>query len=125
MAFRTSRTFTSRRRPPRLAGGIIGSINAHSASVRSLGYRRPLRPAIRRCSAVHMWCPPQINGTTYRITTDSSDSTTFWIGSYQLPDIFSFRVDSADENQELIASRLIDYYFYMKSECERKNVPEI
>jgi putative sugar O-methyltransferase len=47
------------------------------------------------------------------------------LNSYQLPDIFSFRVDSADENQELIASRLIDYYFYMKSECERKNVPEI
>ena len=45
------------RRPPRLAGGIIGSINAHSPSVRSLGYRRPLRAAIRRCSAVHMWCP--------------------------------------------------------------------
>ena len=47
------------------------------------------------------------------------------LNSYQLPDIFSFRVDIADENQELIASRLIDYYFYMKSECERKNVPEI
>jgi hypothetical protein len=47
------------------------------------------------------------------------------LNSYQVPDIFSFRVDSADENQELIASRLIDYYFYMKSECERKNVPEI
>jgi putative sugar O-methyltransferase len=45
--------------------------------------------------------------------------------SYQLPDTFSFREDYADENQELIASRLIDYYFYMKSECERKNVPEI
>jgi putative sugar O-methyltransferase len=45
--------------------------------------------------------------------------------TYQLPDIFSFRVDSADENQELIVSRLIDYYFYMKSECERKNVPKI
>src|SRR5580700_1521942 len=56
MAFSTSRTFTSRRRPPRLAGGINGSINAHSPSVRSLGYRRPLRTAIRRCSAVHMWC---------------------------------------------------------------------
>jgi hypothetical protein len=45
--------------------------------------------------------------------------------SYQLPDIFSFRVDSPAENQELIVSRLIDYYFYMKSECERRNVPEI
>jgi hypothetical protein len=30
-------TFTSRGRPPRRAGGIIGAINAHSASVRSLG----------------------------------------------------------------------------------------
>jgi SAM domain (Sterile alpha motif) len=29
--------------PPRLAGGIIGSTSAHSASVRSLGYRRPTR----------------------------------------------------------------------------------
>jgi putative sugar O-methyltransferase len=47
------------------------------------------------------------------------------LNSYQLPDIFSFRADNADENQDLIASRLIDYYFYMKSECERKNVPEI
>src|SRR5580704_9067654 len=59
MAFSTSRTFTSRRRPPRLAGGIIGSINAHSPSVRSLGYRSPLRAATRRCSAVHIWCLPQ------------------------------------------------------------------
>jgi putative sugar O-methyltransferase len=47
------------------------------------------------------------------------------LNSYQLPDIFSFRVDSADENQELIVSRLIDYYFYMKSECERKNISQI
>jgi putative sugar O-methyltransferase len=45
--------------------------------------------------------------------------------SYQLPEIFSFRVDSPDENQELIVSRLIDYYFHMKSEYERKNIPEI
>src|SRR5580704_12609246 len=59
MAFSTSRTFTSRRRPPRLAGRIIGSINAHSPSVRSLGYRSPLRAATRRCSAVHIWCLPQ------------------------------------------------------------------
>src|ERR1700685_721692 len=59
MAFSTSRIFTSRRRPPRLAGGIIGSINAPSPSVRSLGYRRPLRAAHRRCSAVHIWCLSQ------------------------------------------------------------------
>ncbi len=45
--------------------------------------------------------------------------------SYQLPNVFSFRMDSSDENQELIVSRLIDYYFYMKSECERKDVPGI
>lgn len=45
--------------------------------------------------------------------------------SYQLPDIFSFRVDSADENQDLIARRLIDYYFYMRAEGERKNIPTI
>ncbi len=30
--FMTSRTFTSRLRPPRLAGGISGSINCHSSS---------------------------------------------------------------------------------------------
>jgi hypothetical protein len=35
--FSTSRTFTERRRPPRLAGGIIGSTISHSASLRSLG----------------------------------------------------------------------------------------
>jgi putative sugar O-methyltransferase len=45
--------------------------------------------------------------------------------SYELPDIFSYRVDSPDENQESVVSRLIDYYFYMRSECERKSVPEI
>jgi hypothetical protein len=33
----TSRTTTERRRPPRLAGRISGAINAHSASVGSLG----------------------------------------------------------------------------------------
>src|ERR1700675_2859761 len=59
MAFSTSRIFTSRRRPPRLAGGIIGSINAHSPSVRSLVIRRPLRAANRRCSAIHIWCLSQ------------------------------------------------------------------
>src|SRR5918993_2498013 len=36
-AFRTSRTFTVRGRPPRLAGRISGATSAHSASVRSLG----------------------------------------------------------------------------------------
>ncbi len=37
MPLSTSRTSTSRRRPPRLAGGIIGATSAHSASLRSLG----------------------------------------------------------------------------------------
>src|SRR5260370_13240254 len=32
----------------------MGSTIAHSASVRSLGYRRPLRSAARRCSGVHI-----------------------------------------------------------------------
>ena len=27
------------------------------------------------------WCPLQFAGTTYRITTNSSNSTTFWIDS--------------------------------------------
>ena len=40
--------FPSRGRPPRLAGGIISSTNAHSAFVRSLGYRKPCRSAARR-----------------------------------------------------------------------------
>src|SRR4030095_11733995 len=57
MAFKTSRTFTSRGRPPRLAGGIAGSTSAHSASVKSLGYRKPRRFAARRCSGVHIEHP--------------------------------------------------------------------
>src|SRR4029450_12784407 len=57
MAFNTSRTSTSPGRPPRLAGGIAGSTSAHSASVRSLGYRRPRRFAARRCSGVHIAHP--------------------------------------------------------------------
>src|ERR671912_1086768 len=49
MAFRTSRTSTVRGRPPRLAGRINGATSAHSASVRSLSYRRPRR-SYRRSS---------------------------------------------------------------------------
>ena len=41
--FITSRSSTWRLLPPRLAGGINGSISAHSSSVRSLGYRNALR----------------------------------------------------------------------------------
>ena len=37
MPFKTSRTLTSRRRPPRLAGGMTGSTWPHSSSVNSLG----------------------------------------------------------------------------------------
>ena len=33
-------------------------ISAHSASVRSLGYRRPRRSAARRCSGFHISAPP-------------------------------------------------------------------
>src|SRR5215213_8668368 len=54
MALSTSRTSTERGRPPRLAGRISGAISAHSASVRSLGYRRPRRSAVARCSGFHM-----------------------------------------------------------------------
>src|SRR5262245_30695558 len=57
MAFKTSRTFTSRGRPPRLAGGIAGPTSTHSASVKSLGYRKPRRFAARRCSGVHIEHP--------------------------------------------------------------------
>ena len=39
----TSRRLTERLLPPGLAGGINGAISAHSSSVRSLSYRRPLR----------------------------------------------------------------------------------
>jgi hypothetical protein len=49
----TSRRFTERLRPPRLPGGISGRINAHSASVRSLGYHNPSRRYRRRLSTVH------------------------------------------------------------------------
>src|SRR5215213_10410699 len=54
MALSTSRTSTERGRPPRLAGRISGAISAHSASVTSLGYRRPRRSAVARCSGFHM-----------------------------------------------------------------------
>src|SRR5829696_1436978 len=54
MAFRTSRTFTVRGRPPRLAGGISEPTSAHSASVKSLSYRTPRRSAAARCSGFHM-----------------------------------------------------------------------
>ena len=55
-----SRRSTSRRRLPRLAGGIIGSTSAHSASVRSLGYRRTRRSAARRCSGFHISGHPEL-----------------------------------------------------------------
>ena len=42
---------------------------------------------------------------------------------YKLPRAFAFRTDSAGADQEAIVQRLIDYYFYMKSEVERLNVP--
>src|SRR5215211_2593280 len=54
MAFRTSRTFTVRGRPPRLAGGISEPTSAHSPSVKSLSYRSPRRSAAARCSGFHM-----------------------------------------------------------------------
>src|SRR5918995_1830761 len=54
MAFRTSRTFTVRGRPPRLAGRISEPTSAHSASVKSLSYLRPRGPAAARCSGSHM-----------------------------------------------------------------------
>src|SRR5215213_7242791 len=54
MALSTSRTSTERGRPPRLAGRISGAISAHSASVTSLGYRRPRRSAVARCSGFHI-----------------------------------------------------------------------
>src|SRR5712691_11207415 len=38
MALSTSRMLVLRGRPPRLAGGINGSISSHWASVRSVGY---------------------------------------------------------------------------------------
>ena len=69
IALRTSQTFTSRRRPPRLAGGIIGSTSVHSASVRSLGYRRPRRSAARRCSGFHISGHPQ---STIRVPHNES-----------------------------------------------------
>src|SRR5829696_321953 len=54
MAFRTSRTSTVRGRPPRFAGRINGATSNHSASVRSLSYRRPRRSAAARWSGFHM-----------------------------------------------------------------------
>src|SRR5829696_4460204 len=54
MAFRTSRTSTVRGRPPPFAGRINGTTSNHSASVRSLSYRRPRRSAAARWSGFHM-----------------------------------------------------------------------
>src|SRR3981189_1748681 len=56
----TSRSSTWRLFPPRLAGGINGSISAHSSSVRSLGYRNALRSYRPRFFDVHIGDPPRI-----------------------------------------------------------------
>lgn len=45
--------------------------------------------------------------------------------SYNLPGAFAFRRDVAGEDQHLIVQRLIDYFFYMKGEVERLNVPAL
>lgn len=46
--------------------------------------------------------------------------------SYDLrPNDFSFRDDVPDHGQEEIIARLIDYYFYMKSEVERLDIASI
>src|SRR3979409_1519267 len=58
--FITSRSSTWRLFPPRLAGGINGSISAHSSSVRSLGYRNALRSYRPRFFDVHIGDPPRI-----------------------------------------------------------------
>src|SRR3954464_13282627 len=58
--FITSRSSTWRLLPPRLAGGINGSISAHSSSVRSLGYRNALRSYRPRFFDVHIGDPPRI-----------------------------------------------------------------
>src|SRR5258705_5539705 len=58
--FITSRSSTRRLLPPRLAGGINGSISAHSSSVRSLGYRNALRSYRPRFFDVHIGDPPRI-----------------------------------------------------------------
>src|ERR1700749_4045117 len=62
--FITSRTSTWRLLPPRLAGGINGSTCAHSASVRSLGYRSTLRSYRLRFFAVHIGDPSSNQATT-------------------------------------------------------------
>src|SRR6202048_1986298 len=60
MPLTTSRTFTSRLRPPRLAGGIRGSIWPHSSSVRSLGYLSPSRLYLARVFVVHISSPRRV-----------------------------------------------------------------
>ena len=45
--------------------------------------------------------------------------------SYNLPGAFAFRKDVAGDDQHVIVQRLIDYFFYMKSEVERLNVPAL
>ena len=81
MPLRISRTFTSRGLPPRRAGGIIGSTSAHSAVgeiTRITLTITPCRHAVFRCPHA---APSKRISARQGITTDSSDSTSFWIGS--------------------------------------------
>src|SRR5687768_18396306 len=54
MAFIAARMSVLRGRPPGSAAGINGASRAHSASVRSLGNRKPSRRYVLRCSFVHI-----------------------------------------------------------------------
>ena len=72
--FITSRSSTWRLLPPRLAGGINGSISAHSSSVRSLGYRNALRSYRPRFFDVHIGDPPRNQATTLESQTTYADS---------------------------------------------------
>src|ERR1700683_3167093 len=62
--FTTSRMITVRLPPPRLPGGISGSTNPHSSSVRSLGYRNLLRSYRPRFLLVHIGDPSSNQATT-------------------------------------------------------------
>src|SRR6516165_4501895 len=78
IASSTLRNSVPRGRPKRLAGGICGSINAHSASVRSLAERCPSRSYFWRVILLHILCLDDCFPTT--IMPQPAEITQFIFG---------------------------------------------
>src|ERR1017187_8327226 len=98
--FTTSRMITARLPPPRLPGGISGSTNPHSSSVRSLGYRNLLRSQRPRFLLVHIGDPSSNQATTlesqvihmiqelFGQTLRTSEKTRWYGRATTLPNVF-------------------------------------